>query len=139
MVSTMIVSRYVGTLPEIDRSDRKISDGPLYLADEVLMLLEIEQTVVPWTRKCTADVQNLALDGDDLTDLLREAVSGGRFTGSEWCQQAPNGPWAACDAYSLIRSEWVDVAGREMRMEYYFKLAIGRTGKILLLVSCHLS
>ena len=139
MVSAMIVSRYVGTLPETDRSDRKISDGPLYPTDEILMLLEIEQTVRLWTRKCAADVQNLALDGDDLTDLLREAVSGGRFTGSEWCRQTPNGPWAACDAYSLIRSEWMAVASREMRMEYYFKLAIGKTGKILLLVSCHLS
>ena len=139
MVSAMIVSRYVGTLPETDRSDRKISDGPLYPAEEFLRLLETEQTVVPWTKKCAADVQNLVLDGDDLTDLLREAVSGGRFTGSEWCRQTPNGPWAACDAYSLIRSEWMDVVRKEIRMEYYLKLAVGKTGKILLLVSCHLS
>ena len=112
MVSTIIVSRYIGTLPETEGSDRKISDGPLYPADEVLMLLETEQTVVPWTKKCAADVQNLALDGDDLTTLLREAVSGGRFTGSEWCQQAPAGPWAACDAYSLTHLEWLTVANR---------------------------
>jgi len=139
MVSGIIVSRYVGPLPETDRSDRKISAGPLYPSEDILKLLETEQAVFPWTKKCIADVQRLALDGDDLNDLLREAVSNGRFTGSEWCQQRADGPWAACDAYFLIRAEWIEVARKEIRMEYYLKLAVGKTGKILLLVSCHLS
>ena len=139
MVSGMIVSRHVGILPETDRSDRKISAVPLYPAKEVLKLLKTTQAVHLWTKKCIADVQRLALDGDNLNDLLQEAVSSGRFTGSEWCQQRPDGPWAACDAYSLIRSEWIEVARKEIRMEYYLKLAVAKTGKILLLVSCHLS
>ncbi|PLY15334.1 MAG: hypothetical protein C0631_07640 [Sedimenticola sp.] len=65
------------------------------------------------------------------------AVQSGRFRGAEWCVQHPNGPWAACDAYSFVRREWLAHAHREMSMEYYIKFAIAKTGKLLLVVSCH--
>lgn len=97
------------------------------------------QCINAWTKKCSADIQKLALDAGDLYGLLREAFSKGHFLGSEWCQQRPGGPWAACDAYKLFRREWVAAAHRDMDMEYYLKFAIGMTGAILLLVSCHLS
>jgi len=141
MVSDKIISQYMGTLPVPVGSDRGIPQGPLYPAAEVLKLLQDcgASGIQVWTKKCTADLQKLLLDTDDLVDLLRESVLGGRFIGSEWCRQTPDGPWAACDAYALYRREWVAVAHRDMPMEYYLKFAIGKTGKILLLVSCHLS
>jgi hypothetical protein len=112
----------------------------LYPAAEVLELLEAgESAVRVWTRKCIADVQQLALDADELVTLLREAVVGGRFTGAQWCRQDPSGPWAACDAYALTRREWMRVAGRELSVNYYLKFAMAKTGTLLLLVSCHLS
>ena len=49
----------------------------------------------------------------------------------------PSGPWAACDAYQLWHNEWVQAAYKEMCFEYYIKFAIGKSGKLLLLVSCH--
>lgn len=135
----MIVSRYTGPLPA-GGADRIMPGGPLYPAEEVLKLLKAGGgTVRVWTRKCVADVQQLALDPDDLVVLLSEAVARGRFTGSEWCQQKPSGPWAACDAYALTRCEWVQAARKELAFDYYLKYAIGKTGAILLLVSCHLS
>lgn len=139
MVSGMIVSRFTGTLPEAG-ADRTLLGGPLYPQDEVLNLLKGGDGVIRvWTRRCVADVQQLALDSDDLVSLVTEAVARGRFTGSEWCQQKPSGPWAACDAYALTRLEWVQAARKDLAVDYYLKFAIGKTGTILLLVSCHLS
>jgi hypothetical protein len=54
-------------------------------------------------------------------------------------RQEASGPWAACDAYELKRRERCPVARKELEYTYYIKFAIGMTGKILLLVSCHLS
>lgn len=66
-------------------------------------------------------------------------ITQGQYVNSQWCVQKPTGPWAACDGYRLFRDEWVEYAHKEMRYEYYVKFAIGKTGKLLLLVSCHLS
>lgn len=140
MVSVKVVSRYTGTPPR-DGEARAISGGPLYPVEEVLGLLKNAGggAVCPWTRKCIADLQQLALDGSDLVLLLRETFTKGRFLGAEWCQQKPDGPWAASDAYVLTRQEWVPTANRNIAMAYYLKFAIGKSGVILLLVSCHLS
>ena len=81
--------------------------------------------------------KKLGFGEDDLPGLIKLAVNRGRFIGAEWCQQNPDGPWAACDSYSVIRREWIDAAYKEMDMEYYIKFAIGKSGRILLLVSCH--
>ena len=139
MVSAKIVSRFTGVLPEAG-ADRTIPGGPLYPQDEVLTLLKNGDGVIrAWTRNCAADVQQLAFDSDDLVLLITEAVTRGRFSGSEWCQQKPSGPWAACDAYALTRGEWVAAARKKLAVNYYCKFALGKTGTILLLVSCHLS
>jgi len=139
MVNTTIVSRFVGDLPLGEAACRKITAGPLYPADEVLALLagSGSQAVRAWTNKCHSDMQKWSLDTEDLVELIEVAVRSGHFRGAEWCVQRPNGPWAACDAYSLVRREWIPHARREMDMEYYLKFAIAKTGKLLLVVSCH--
>lgn len=141
MVNKTIVSRFTGDLPLDEGACRKIADGPLYPAGEVLALLdrEREQAIELWTRKCKSDVQKYGLNLDDLYGLLDEALRNGSYRGSEWCVQRPNGPWAACDAYRLFRNEWIENARKFMKMEYYLKFAMARSGQLLLLVSCHLS
>ena len=139
MVNNMIVSRFTGQLPEGVSSDRKILGEPLYAAHEILELLAScgSKAIYAWSRKCNEDIQKWALDADDLLGLVELAVRSGRYIGAEWCVQKPNGPRAACDAYSVIRREWRAAAHKEKDIEYYIKFAIGKTGNILLLVSCH--
>ena len=60
------------------------------------------------------------------------------YRDSEWCTNGRNA-LAACDAYALRRVEWVAAAGKEMGVEYFVKFAVGKTGQLVLLVSCHLS
>jgi hypothetical protein len=139
MVNKTIVSRFTCDLPLVEGACRKIAGGPLYPVDEVLALLAKsgDQAVHAWTKKCSEDMQKWALDAGDLSELIERAMRSGRFLGAEWCVQRPNGPWAACDAYSLMRREWIPHAHREMDMEYYVKFAIAKTGRLLLVVSCH--
>ena len=142
MVNNVVnVSAYQGQPPANSAGGRTyIPGGPLYLPKDVLALLDIgESHTILWTRKCTNDVGGLAYDIREVQVLLKEAITRGRYVNSEWCVQKPTGPWAACDAYRLSRDEWIDRAHKKMRIEYYVKFAIGKTGKVLLLVSCHLS
>lgn len=139
--NTTNVSAYSGQPPSEAGSKRiHIEGGPLYAVTDVLALLDAgdEQTVL-WTRKCVADVQQLAYGISDIRALLKQALTGGQYLKSEWCVQKPTGPWAACDSYRLQRIEWIEHAHKEMHIEYYVKFAIGKTGKLLLLVSCHIS
>lgn len=117
-------------------SKRIIKTGPIYPTADVLEVLSAGRTI-PWTRKCTRDLQNLAFDDDDIKILVKAALQEGRYLNSQWCVQTPTGPWAACDAYKLSRDEWNDYAYKDLRVDYYLKFAIGKTGKILLLVSVH--
>lgn len=139
MVNNVInVSAYRGEPPQ-SGSDRKISGGPLYSrADVEAALQNGEPAIVAWTRKCINDLQSLSLDASDLITLIKTAIDQGVFKGSEWCEQKPSGPWAACDAYRLLRREWVEGMNKEVDMSYYIKFAIGKTGALLLIVSCHL-
>jgi hypothetical protein len=137
MVSVRIVSRYQeGFLGEEDPRGI-VADGPLYPDALTLITKCGAARLIPWTRKCAEDIQKMALEADELFDLINNILNKGRYLGSEWCQQQPSGPWAACDAYSLRCREWSPVAHREIEMEYYLKFAIGVTGAILLLASCH--
>lgn len=135
------VSSYKGLPPTKAGNNRHyISGGPLYPVESILTLLDAgESATILWTRQCINDVQQLAFDIVDLQKLIKEAITQGQYVNSEWCVQQPTGPWAACDGYRLCRNEWVEYAHKEMRCEYYVKFAIGKTGKLLLLVSCHLS
>ncbi len=141
MVRISIVSRYgVGTLPP-SGGNRKLAGEPLHGANEVLELLaDIEsEPVVAWTRKCSEDAHSLGFNQDDLCELLRLAMNVGQFRGAEWCMQREGEAWAACDAYAVERRKWVSHAHKKMRLEYYVKFAIAKSGNEVLLASCHFS
>jgi len=137
MVSSIIVSQYTGELPKSER-DRKIKGlkGPLYDSANVLKILENKQPIA-WSNGCILDMQKWSFDADDLEELTRYAINHGQYIGSEWCTNKPNGASAACDSYRFTRREWNENAYKEMSFDYYVKVAIGKTGKVLLLASCH--
>ena len=139
MVNNVNVSRYHGQVPAGNNADLVISNSPLYTPEEVLALLNQygEDAVKPWTRDCVSDVQKMSFDNGDLVELIQQALQSGRFINSQWCVQKPGGPWAACDSYHLRRPEWIAAAHKNMQCEYYIKYAIGKTGQLLLLASCH--
>ena len=90
-----------------------------------------------WTDRCDKTVYELfAGDLEAVADLLGH-VRPADYRNSEWCTNGRNA-WAACDAYALRRVEWVASAGKEMGVEYFVKFAVGKTGQLVLLVSCHL-
>jgi len=138
MVNTIILSRFKGPPPP-DLGNRRIPTGPLYPAQDVLELLAriSSEDVIAWTVDCIEDLATWTLDQDDLVELLRIAVTTGRYINSQWCERHPQGPWAACDAYELVRSEYIGHARKEMNIEYYLKFAISKTGALMLVVSCH--
>ncbi len=135
MVNTKIVSRYDKDFPG-EGASRKITTGKLY--GDVLACVN-PLRAMGWTQDCKDDLLYLSFDNDDLSELIKEAVTSGRYKGSEWCQQKINGPWAACDVYTLNRREWSDTAHSYLQCCYYVKFCISKTGTILLVASCHLS
>jgi hypothetical protein len=140
MVNTTIVSRFTDDLPVGDTdADLKIEGDALYDRAEVLELLkgDSSQSVVPWTKKCIHDLQNYDMNNEDAARLLERCMLEGSFLGAMWCRQRPDGPWAACDAYRVSFSEWNQAAHKNFLVKYYVKYAIGRSGKVLLVVSCH--
>jgi len=136
MVNRMNVSRYAEAPPESGSQDRTILGGPLYPVSDVLAALQ-KQGVMLWTQRAIRDAQELGLDHDDVAELLCEAVSQGRYFKSEWCQQKPDGPWAASDVYLLTRHEWNNNAFRDLPTDYYLKFALAKSGWLVLTVSCH--
>lgn len=142
MVSIKIVSRFTGPpLPSVRSGVRDIAgDKPLYSAQEVNDVLNLgESAIVPWTRKCISDLKKYEFEKADVIRLIRLALSEGEFKGSEWCNEKTGGAWAACDSYRLFEKSWVAAASKEMLFEYYVKFAIGKSGKVILTISCHLS
>ena len=140
MVKTRNVSQYSGTPPE-EGEDRTIStEGPLYSAQAIAEVLagDAESRIQPVTRRSRQDLVNLGWERPDMADAVQAALEVGVYLGSEWCALGANGTMAACDAYRYRRRERVP-AGMEMTFEYYLKWAIGQSGNLLLLVSCHLS
>jgi hypothetical protein len=143
MVNKKNISQYEGSVPTLEHPNRKITGTPIYSQLDVLALIQEKgsQSVIAWTRKCKDDLQKYELDADDILRLIPLCFSGGTFLGSEWCQQSPNGCWAACDAYRIYVKQWTANANKDLDFdfEYYIKFAIGKTGQLLLLISCHLS
>ncbi|MCY0852603.1 hypothetical protein [Cupriavidus sp. D39] len=141
------VSQYAGASPSESGGDRQIqgrTHAPLYdpaaliaLLDEVIAEDESDATIISFTEKCAKDAQKYELDDQQLAALVKDAVLKGTYKGAEWCEKNPNGPWAACDVYVLIRLEWNKYAYKDITQEYYVKLAINRSGKVILLVSMH--
>ena len=146
MVNTLKnISAYDGE-PPVNLKPRSIDDGPLYAKDKVLDALARNIVPIPFTKKCVHDLERFSLDlENDVPGLIREALTTGRFIGSEWCQGKAPKLVVACDAYSLYRKEWVPNAHKEMCFEYYVKFALKRPKdtssepELILIVSCHLS
>lgn len=138
MVRKIVLSEYSSDLPD-DPGRVKIAtkDGqPLYSLDRVKALVADENRLELWTRKCRRKVREL-FDGDleqvaDLINALREDD----YIDSEWCENGSNA-WAACDAYSISRKEIAPATGKPLTVEYFVKFAVGKTGQLVLLVSCH--
>lgn len=124
-------------VPSTEGEDRKISGGPLYELAKIQALTELPDTINLWTAKCRRDAANLTLDTSDIGELIRE-LKKEDYRDSEWCDNGKNS-WAACDAYRLVRSEFIEAAGKSFRMEYFLKFAESKTGKLVLMVSCHTS
>ena len=140
MVTRYNISLYQGEPPKDGATDRERKiGGKLYSREDVEALIKDPTAIRFWTPKCQRDAAKLNLDENGATDLLRDALRHGKHLPAEWCEQRPDGPWAACDVYVLRRKEWNDAARREMDCEYYLKFAISKTGKLLLMASCHLS
>lgn len=139
MVNDKVVSRFSGAPTR--ENGGIIGKEPLYPPDEVLDLLDRRSigAITLWTNDCQKDVQNLELDHDGVIKLIRNALRSGRFLNSQWCQQKPGGPWAACDAYTVTQAEWIEAAFKSLDIQYYVKFALNKSGKLLLVVSCHTS
>jgi hypothetical protein len=136
MVSSIILSRYREGLDPDFVGRQKIAGGPLYSSVDVLPLLKTE-LINAWTNKCIKDLQKWSLDTEDIVELIKLAVTNGRYKNSEWCQQKPNGAWAACDAYTVIEERWNENTKQYQDTEFYLKFAIGKLGNVILTISCH--
>lgn len=135
MVTSMILSRHKGDIPQ-EGACRKIEGGPLYA--DVLDLIG-SCSALPWTRKCIRDLQELAMDEDDIKSMLVEAVKTGRFIDSEWCEGGRPGVWAACDAYRFVHRTWCEAAYKEIVCNYFIKFFVNDLGAVVFIVSFHLS
>ncbi len=142
MVSPVLLSRYTSDPPS-EPGRVKIAGGPLYGLDEVKTLAERLEVVLV-TRRCMQSVRDL-YEGvrDDyesdlamVADLLLRLDVSGRYIDSEWCENG-SGALVACDAYEVCRDDMIHGTTRVIRTRYFVKFAIGKTGQILLVVSCH--
>lgn len=136
MVISRNLSAYDG-VPPAEGENRKIADGPLYELAKIQAMTEQPDTVKLWTAKCRRDAANLALDPSGLGELVRE-LANSDYRDSEWCDNGKDS-WVACDAYTLTRSEFNEYAGKWFRVVYFLKFAESKTGKLVLVVSCHTS
>ena len=133
MVSRNVISEYSGG--PVPGNRVKISGGPLYDLARVQALAKQAERVTLLTAKCRQDVQNLGWDEDDVSQLLL-SLTVRAYNDSEWCDNG-QGAWAACDTYTVMRREWVETARKELTMDYFLKFAIGKTGTLVLMLSCH--
>ena len=132
------ISQYQGKLPTDEElnANRNISDSPIYSASDVLRLAQ-GTNLHFWSKGAISDSLKWKLDAEDTASLVQLAATSGSFKCAEWCQQQPNGPSAACDAYTVTRLEWNEAAHKTYSTTYYLKLAISKTGTVLLMASNH--
>lgn len=95
--------------------------------------------VRPITQACIDDVGNLKLSSSQLNFLLKTALTTGQYLNAQWCGAGKPGVWAACDAYKLVWNSSNPVDEDEPGTPLYVKFCIGKTGLIMLLISCHTS
>ena len=96
------------------------------------------------TDKCVEDLQKLEFNASDAAErvlLLEER----HYDKSMWCMRSKRPGvkvpdeqlWFPCDAYVLKVRERVVVTGWEGVMEYYIKLCLTPSQKVIVLVSFH--
>ena len=134
MVNFHVVSEYSSTSPTKGGGE-KIRGGPLYQLARVKAIAKDGTGLALWTRHCAKDVRELGWDADDVANLIQQLCDAD-YKDSEWCQNGRDA-WAGCDAYSVHRLEWVPAAQKKMKVEYFLKFAISKTGALVLTVSCH--
>jgi hypothetical protein len=137
VINNINVSRFDGDVPYCqDSRCRKISGGPIYSEDEVLLLAQ-EQRIQLWTRGSIVDAQKWSLDMDEIAEMIIHAIQKGVFKCSEWCIQKTDGPWAACDVYTFFWTSPITSLPRQKPIGFYLKFAISKAGQSLLTVSIH--
>jgi hypothetical protein len=135
MVTITIVSEYSSN-PPTESGRVKIAGGPLYSLERVKALIQDENRLQAWTEKCRKDVRKwFDDDWQSVVDLLGSLESGD-YIDSEWCENG-KGAIAACDAYSYRVTETAPATGKPIRMDYFLKFAVSKTGTLVLMVSCH--
>ncbi|WP_417028128.1 hypothetical protein [Citrobacter sp.] len=128
-----IVSRYSSGFPGLPQ---KIQGGPIYA--DILAVIDTA-TMVVGTRKCRQNLRALSKDADDLKNIIKHAVKGGRFHQSEWCELSEPDTWAACDSYIWVERAWIEAAYKEMDCHFYIKFCIDSSGNVVTTVSYHAS
>lgn len=139
MVTFKVISEYSQDPPTQSGLRLKIALGrPLYDLARVQALAANSEHIKAVTQKCLQDIETLfAGEYDDVASLIR-AVRPNDYRDSEWCE-CSGGSVAACDAYVVRRLEVVAASGQQVSVGYFLKFAIGKTGQLVLMVSCHLS
>ena len=137
MVTFYILSEYSQD-PPTESGRAKIAGGPRYDLERVWALAQGDGNVNALTRKCRRDVDKF-FDGDyaEVAALI-QAIKARDYVDSEWCENGSGGI-AACDAYTVRRTEVIAATGQRETLEYFLKFAIGKAGNLVLVVSCHTS
>lgn len=138
MVRKSVVSEYSSDPPDQPGRTKIATEGgqPLYSLDRVQALVEDENRLYLWTRKCQQDVHKLFDSDLELVAELVQALRKDGYIDSEWCENGKDA-WAACDAYRIRRLDTIPATGKSVTVEYFVKFAVGKTGQLVLLVSCH--
>lgn len=133
----MVLSRYTDSPPSDECTGKKIvTSERLYSVADVLTALENKGGSLQ-TEKSVRDAKRLNFDADGIIELVKDAVTSGKYRDSEWCLNKKGLAWLACDSYILKRSVYIEAAHKDMIFEYFIKFAIGKMGNIVLIVSCH--
>lgn len=136
MVRVIVLSEYSLNPPELGQGRVKIANGPLYDLARVQALARDGHGLQAWTEKCRKDVLKWFDNDLERVGALIESLQPGDYLDSEWCENG-KGAIAACDAYRLYVLEHAPATGAPMRMEYFLKFAVSKTGALVLIVSCH--
>lgn len=136
MVKIFVVSEYSLNPHEGGQGRVKITSGPLYDLARVQTLARDENQLKAWTEKCRKDVLKWFDNDLERVGALILSLKPGDYIDSEWCENG-KGSIAACDAYSISVMETAPATGRPVRMAYFLKFAVGKTGALVLIVSCH--
>lgn len=139
MVKIFVLSEYSACSPsQLGTGRIKIEGGPLYSLARVQQLVGDSDCINLFTRTCIGEVHKLFANDLEQVAWLIQALDSRDYIDSEWCENGKNGI-AACDAYRIRRTEVISVTNKPTTVEYFVKFAVGKTGKLVLLVSCHLS